>query len=109
MELGKYDLLEELIRNEYPRYSGGVLEKYFRQLYGERERVTEVSHWWDVRGENEIDLIAIERMDKRATVAEVKRNPKKYDPEALRKKYEFVKKHFRGYDVELCGLSLEDM
>jgi len=109
VELGKYDLLEELIRNEYPRYSGGVLEKYFRQLYGERERVTEVSHWWDVRGENEIDLIAIERMDKRATVAEVKRNPKKYDPEALRKKYEFVKKHFRGYDVELCGLSLEDM
>ena len=109
IELGKYDLLEEIIRQEYPQYSGMVLEKYFRQLYGERDRVTEVSHWWDASGENEIDLIAIERLDKRATVAEVKRNIRKYSPEALEKKYECIKKNFRGYSVELRGLSLEDM
>lgn len=109
IELGKYDLLEEIIRQEYPQYSGMVLQKYFRQLYGERDRVTEVSHWWDAGGENEIELIAIERLDKRATVAEVKRNIRKYSPEALEKKYECVKKNFRGYSVELRGLSLEDM
>ena len=109
IELGKYDLLEEIIRQEYPQYSGMVLEKYFRQLYGERDRVTEVSHWWDASGENEIDLIAIERLDKRATVAEVKRNIRKFSPEALEKKYECVKKNFRGYEVELRGLSMEDM
>lgn len=109
IELGKYDLLEEIIRQEYPQYSGMVLEKYFRQLYGERDRVTEVSHWWDASGENEIDLIAIERLDKRATVAEVKRNIRKYSPEALKKKYECIKKNFHGYVVELRGLSLEDM
>ena len=96
-------------RTRHPQYSGIVLEKYFRQLYGERERVTEVSHWWDTQGENEIDLIAIERLDKRAVVAEVKRNIRKYSPEALEKKYELIKKHFRGYSVELLGLSLEDM
>ena len=109
IELGKNDMLEEIIRQEYPQYSGMVLEKYFRQLYGERERVTEVSHWWDTQGENEIDLIAIERLDKRATVAEVKRNARKYNPEALEKKYACIKKNFRGYDVTLRGLSLEDM
>lgn len=109
IELGKYDLLEEVIRREYPHYSGMVLEKYFRQLYGERDRVTEVSHWWDSSGENEIDLIAIERLDKHATVAEVKRNARKYNPKALEKKYACIKKNFRGYDVELRGLSLEDM
>lgn len=109
IELGKYDLLEEVIRQEYPQYSGMVLEKYFRQLYGERDRVTEVSHWWDASGENEIDLIAIERLDKRATIAEVKRNARKYSPEALEKRYECIKKNFRGYDVVLRGLSLEDM
>ena len=109
IELGKYDLLRDIIRQEYPQYSGIVLEKYFRQLYGERDRVTEVSHWWDAQGENEIDLIAIERIDKRATVAEVKRNIRKYSPEALEKKYALIKKNFRGYSVELRGLSLEDM
>ena len=58
--------------------------------------------------ENEIDHIAIEHLDKRTTVAEVKRNIRKYSPEALEKKYALIKKNFRGYSVELRGLSLED-
>lgn len=109
VELGKMDMLEEAIRNDYTQYSGLVLEKYFRQMYGEKERVTEVSHWWDSQGENEIDLIALERLDKRATVAEVKRNPKKFDNKLLTEKYEHIQKHLKGYTVELIGLSLNDM
>ena len=109
VELGKLNLLEEVIRNEYTQFSGLVLEKYFRQLYGEKERVTEVSHWWDSQGENEIDLIAIEQLDKRATVAEVKRNPKKFDNKLLLEKYEHIKKHLKGYKVEFRGLSMNDM
>lgn len=109
IELGKFDLLGELIKKEYPQYSGIVLEKYFRQQYGERERVTEVSQWWDSRGENEIDLIAIEKLDKRATVAEVKRNPHKFSAPTLEEKYQSIKTYLRGYHVELIGLSMEDM
>lgn len=74
-----------------------------------RERVTEVSHWWDSKGENEIDLIAIEKLDKHAVVAEVKRNPKKYSADALKEKYQNIKSHLRGYQIELRGLSMEDM
>lgn len=109
VELGKYDLLEEIICREYKQYSGFVLEKYFRQLFAEKERVTEVSHWWDGLGENEIDLIALQRLDRRATVAEVKRNPQKFNPRELQKKYEHIKSHLHGYNVELVGLSMEDM
>ena len=109
VELGKHDLLLELIKKEYQQYSGAVLEKYFRQQYGELERVTEVSHWWDSKGENEIDLIAIAKLDKRATVAEVKRNSNKYSAQTLEEKYQHIKAHFRGYQVELIGLSMEDM
>ena len=109
IELGKLNLLEETIRNDYPQYSGLVLEKYFRQLYGEKERVTEVSHWWDNQGHNEIDLIAIERLDHRATVAEVKRNPNKFNRAILEEKFSKIKKHLRGYTVELKGLSMCDM
>lgn len=109
IELGKYDLLLETIQNEYTQYSGIILERFFRQMYGEKERVTEVSHWWDSQGENEIDLIAIEKLDHRATVAEVKRNPHKFSPKKLEEKYEKIKSHLRGYKVELRGLSLENM
>ena len=109
VELGKFDLLGETIRQEYAQFSGIVLEKYFRQQYGEHERVTEVSHWWDSKGENEIDLIAIERLDRRATVAEVKRNPRKFSANTLEEKYQYIKSHLRGYQVELKGLSMDDM
>ena len=109
VELGKLDLLEEVIRKEYVQYSGMVLEKYFRQLYGEKERVTEVSHWWDSQGKNEIDLIALERLDRRATVAEVKRNLERYKSKELEEKFEHIKAHLRGYKVELLGLSMDDM
>ena len=109
VELGKLDLLAELIRKEYIQYSGIVLEKYFRQLYGEQERVTEVAAWWDSQGENEIDIIALQSLDKQATVAEVKRNARKYDSALLEQKYQFIKSHLRGYQVELRGLSMDDM
>lgn len=109
IELGKFDLLEEAIRKEYVTYSGSVLEKYFRQKYGEMERVTEVSHWWDSQGQNEIDLIAIEKLDKRATVAEVKRNIRKYSSTLLQEKYKQIQKYLRGYEVSLIGLSMEEM
>lgn len=109
VELGKLDMLEEIIQKEYTQFSGLVLEKYFRQLYREKERVTEVSHWWDNQGDNEIDLIALERLDHRATVAEIKRNPKKYDAKLLAKKFEHIKKHLKGYKVSLIGLSMNDM
>lgn len=109
VELGKLDLLTEIIKQEYTQFSGMVLEKYFRQQFSEYERVTEVSHWWDNRGENEIDLIAIEKLDRRATVAEVKRNPRKLNAQMLEEKYQHIKSHLRGYQVVLKGLSLEDM
>ena len=109
VELGKMEMLEETIRSEYSQFSGLVLEKYFRQLFGEKERVTEVSHWWDKQGQNEIDLIALERLDRHAIVAEVKRNPKKIDATALAEKYSHIKRHLRGYKVDLIGLSMNDM
>lgn len=109
VELGKTDLLQEIIRKDYAQYSGMVLEKYFRQLYGEKDRITEVSHWWDSQGENEIDLIAIAQLDRRATIAEVKRNARKIDIQLLKEKYERIKRHLRGYSVEFAGLSLDDM
>ena len=109
VELGKFNLLEEAIRKDYTQYSGLVLEKYFRQMYGEKERVTEVSQWWDSQGKNEIDLIALEDLDHHAVVAEVKRNPEKYKSKEFEEKYQHIRKYLKGYDVYLIGLSMKDM
>lgn len=109
VEMGKSDLLKETINKGYDRFSGLMLERYFRQLYAENERVTEVGHWWDKSGENEIDLIAVEKLDKRVTIGEVKRNKKKISIQTLQDKFANIRPHFRGYQIQFVALSLGDM
>ncbi len=109
VELGKLDLLKQLTLDGYPQFSGLMLEKYFRQLYSEKDRVTQVGHWWDKHGENEIDLIAISQLDNQAVVAEVKRNPEKFVSRRLDEKFERIKHNLQGYTTRLICLSLDDM
>ena len=109
IELGKYSLLREYLDKNYNQFSGFALEKYFRELAGVQPRTTQVGHWWDNKGENEIDLIALEDLDKKAVIAEVKRNPRKYSEASLREKARHVLPYLKGYEVEYRGYSMEDM
>jgi hypothetical protein len=70
----------------------------------EEERITAIGSYWDRKGENEIDLIALNDIDKTAIVAEIKRNPKKIDLNLLQIKANSIKKELAQY-----GLSMEDM
>lgn len=110
IEMERNELLLELVERDYNDYSGHVLEQYFRQRISEEDRVTAVGHYWDRRGMNEIDVIALNAIDKTAIVAEVKRNADRYDRAVLEAKYETIKSEFGKYkDVQLIGLSLENM
>ena len=86
-----------------------MLEKYFREKLMTQERFTEVGSYWDNKGENEIDLIALNDLDRTALVAEVKRNPAKINLQTLARKAETLRKELAKYRMELQGLSLEDM
>jgi uncharacterized protein len=109
LEMRKYDLLREYIEKNYIQYSGLTLEKYFREKIAENERVTDIGNYWDNKGQNEIDLIALNKLDKTAIIAEIKRNPQKIDRAILEKKVKTIQKELSIYDVELKGLSMEDM
>ena len=66
------DLLLEIVERDYNDYTELVLEQYFRQKIAEEERVTLVGNYWDRKGMNEINLVALNDIDKTALVAEVK-------------------------------------
>jgi len=109
IEMGKFDLLKIYITNNYEQYSGLLLEKYFRQKFAEEETITAIGSFWDSKGGNEIDLIALNDFDKTATVAEIKRNQKKINLQMLEIKTLAVQKQLAKYDVELKALSLNNM
>jgi AAA+ ATPase superfamily predicted ATPase len=109
IEMGKFELLREYIGRDYEQYSGLILEKYFRQMISENERVTSIGSYWDSKGENEIDIIALNNLDKIALAGEVKRNPKKIDLNQLAVKVDSINKELAKFKVELKGYSMEDM
>ena len=110
IEMGRNELLYEIIKENYNDYSGLILEQYFRQKISEEERVTKVGRYWDRKGENEIDVIALNDIDRKAFVAEVKRNPKRINEEVLQQKFNSIREEFGKYDdFKICGLSLQDL
>jgi AAA+ ATPase superfamily predicted ATPase len=108
VESKRYDLLKDAIKEDYPQYSGQVLEDYFKEKIAEEERFTDIGSYWDRKGENEIDLIFTNDLDKKTIVAEVKRNPKKANIADLKKKAATVQ-GLGKYDIEYRILSLNDM
>lgn len=110
IEMERNDLLLEIVQRDYCDYTGLVLEQYFRQRIAEEERVTSVGNYWDRQGNNEIDLIALNDIDRTALVAEVKRNPERYKEHVLKEKFETIRREFAKYkEVKLIGLSMKDM
>ena len=109
IEMERNDMLLELVERDYEQYSELVLEQYFRQKWTEEERVTLVGNYWDRKGENEIDMIALNDIDKTAVIAKIKRQKKKINPTGLASKVATLNKELANYKVSQIGLSMEDM
>lgn len=109
IELGKNEMLKSYILKNYEQYSGLILERYFREKIAESEDITDIGNYWDRKGENEIDIIALNRFESRALIAEVKPNPQKIDKTLLSEKAATIKKLLSKYQIELKALSMQDM
>ena len=112
IEIAQYDELKRIIERDYTTFSGKILERYFRERYMEKGNLTQMGGYWDKTGENEIDLIAVNELDKKAYIAEIKRNEKHIRYNALKEKTANMmqKSHcLNDYEIEYLGLSLDDM
>jgi len=112
LEAGAWSKLRQLITNDYTTYSGKRLERYFREKLIESQSFTQIDSWWNRTGSSEIDLIAINELDKQATFYEVKRQTSEIDFALLeQRKAEFLTatRSMKGYLFDMQGLSLIDM
>lgn len=112
IEIGSYQQLRTIVERDYDVFSGFVLERYFRAKMQETQQFTRIGSWWNRKGENEIDIIAINEIEQIAIFAEVKRNPDKISiPILEHKSNEFIAqtKQLAGYTIQYLPLSLDDM
>lgn len=113
VELENYGLLAELIKADYPTYSGLVLESYFKQKMAESGEYRNIGSWWQAKKGKEaceIDIVGIKADNKTAVVAEVKRLRKNFKPDEFAKKVELIRnKVLANYAIEAICLTMEDM
>lgn len=118
IEIQNLPALEQIMADDYPTFSGIALERWFRQKMMESLRYKTIGGWWQAGGginakgnsdEFEIDIVA-ETLEGEVEAYEVKRNAKKYNPARLREKVGMMQRHlYRGQEVKLAGLSMEEM
>lgn len=112
LELRAYGRLREIILRDYAVFSGKALEDYFMAKFAESGSYTKLGNWWDRKGENEIDIVAVDDIRREIDFYEIKRSGSRYDEEKLRRKAEAFLKvsgQYCDYGKNFAGLSLDDM
>lgn len=109
VEIGNLDYVRNIVERDYETYSGIMLEKYFRTMMVESKEFSDIQGYWDSKGKNEIDIVAINEIEKRLVFCEVKRNRRRINLNELENKAKDIVSKYPEFTVEFKGLSLEDM
>jgi AAA+ ATPase superfamily predicted ATPase len=109
VEIGNIDYVRNIVERDYETYSGIMLEKYFRTKMVESKEFSGIQGYWNSKGENEIDIVAINEVEKRLVFCEVKRNPRRISLGELENKAKDIVATYPKFTIEYKGLSLEDM
>ena len=111
-ESGNWRAAKAFCSQRLDTFLGRVLEQWFRARYAESHEWNCVGRWWDKKGENEIDLVAVNSEKQSLEVAEVKLNPEKYSQSKLESKVQVflaANPRLEGFKVKSRLLSLRDM
>lgn len=109
VEIGNLKYVQEKVMADYDTFSGWMLERYFRQYYKETGLFNIVTNYWEKGGENEIDLVAVNEVDKEIVIGEVKRNPDRISLHKLEEKSAVIVQKKKGWRINYAALSLNDM
>ncbi|OOG76832.1 ATP-binding protein [Algoriphagus sp. A40] len=109
VEIGNFEFLKAQVRKDYSTFSGKMLERYFTEQYKASMDFSEIGTYWERGNTNEIDLVALNSLEKRVLFAEIKVNPPKISLPKLAEKSKTLADQFPDYQAEYRGLSLEDM
>ena len=109
IESNRTELLVQYVSDNYAQYTGKTLERLFHERMWQSGQYTRIGNWWDKKGEQEIDMVALNEFDKTCVIAEIKRNPKKLSLSNLETKAATLSSEIKEYSINYQLLSLEDI
>lgn len=111
VEMGNFQYINALIDRDFATFSGKQLEGLYTQLLKDSQQFNRIGGYWDQKGEHEIDIVAINDMEKLILVVEVKRQLKRFNESTLQQKTKHLlqKLGCADYTVEQACFSLDNM
>ena len=107
IEIGNYQYLIELIKQDFPTYSGRLLESFFVELLAATKQYNRMGSYWERDHKNEIDIVAINDSKKIMLVAEVKTNSRRNSINRLEQRATNLLRDYHDYQVNYKLLSLD--
>ncbi|MFW9619880.1 MAG: ATP-binding protein [Sulfurospirillum sp.] len=109
IEAGSFEKLEEIILRDFDMFSGKFLEKLFVDQFKEKQQFTHIGSYWERGNQNEIDIVAIDELEKTLMICEVKLAKKRLDQNVLEAKAKKLLADYPNYTIQWKLLSLEDV
>jgi len=105
--MGNYQYVIDLIKTNFPTYSGRLLENFFVDLMAATHKFNRIGSYWERGHKNEIDIIAINDQEKKIVLAEVKTNKRRNSAARLEQRATQLLRQYHDYEIEYRLLSLE--
>lgn len=109
VEIENFAFIRQVLARDFPTYSGYWLEVLMQKKLAETGNYSLIGSYWEAGNQNEIDIVALNELDKTALIAEVKRNPDNIRLSHLQTKARRLEQKLSDYQISYRGFSLEDL
>lgn len=109
VEIGNFEYLRSIVERDYPTYSGKILERYFTEKLATLQLYSAIGNYWEKGNQNEIDIVAVNDLEKTVLFVEIKRKRENISLPELQGKAKNLLAQLNGYLAEFKGFSMEDM
>lgn len=109
IEAENYDKLKKIIKRDINTFKGKFLEKLYIQIIKDKQQYTSIGSYWERNHQNEIDIVAIDEIEKKILFCEVKLQEKRLSIKELKQKSQKLLNKYKDYEVEYKLLSTKDL
>ena len=109
IEIENFDFVKKILKRDFNTFAGKFLEKYFIEKLILSKQYSLIGSYWERGNKNEIDIVAINELERTALIAEVKINKDKINLSVLKHKAQKLEQKLKNYKITYKGFSLEDM
>jgi AAA+ ATPase superfamily predicted ATPase len=109
IESNNYPYIKNIINKNIQNYSGTILEKLYHELFIESAEFNIIGNYWERGNKNEIDIVAINDLEKRIVIAEVKMNLEKAKINLLQEKSLKLIQKYNDYEIEYKLLGMQNL